>query len=350
MASPTWPRGSSRPTSTAGPGSRSTPSSCSKMRGRVPPGLRPGVAPPPRDSLGGRAEVGTLFLANHSCWWDLFLVHFLNRGHPGRRIRDDGALQHGPVRLLPPDRCLLRRPDRPRLGPGFARLRRRPAPGPEVGRLGLPPGEDRGERRSPPGLPARDPRPGPPDRVASGSSPSPSVTTSGRTSAPRPSSGSASPTTVDRPDLPTLIPTFEARLTAELDALKVAVTRSIRTPPAFELPPCRSARRSARRYARLRSRLRGPVPARQPGLTLKPMAPGYDSRVGILDSKGGTCRPTRLSLPRHNDTISVGWSCCLVIEGAIELGFVPPRRRRDHPNMTRERPRQPVWLLLGMTS
>ncbi len=34
---------------------------------------------------------GTLFLANHSCWWDLFLVHFLNRSIP---IDGYGMMEH----------------------------------------------------------------------------------------------------------------------------------------------------------------------------------------------------------------------------------------------------------------
>ena len=34
---------------------------------------------------------GTLFLANHSCWWDLFLVHLLNRSIP---VDGYGMMEH----------------------------------------------------------------------------------------------------------------------------------------------------------------------------------------------------------------------------------------------------------------
>ncbi len=34
---------------------------------------------------------GTLFLANHSCWWDLFLVHFLNETIP---VDGYGMMEH----------------------------------------------------------------------------------------------------------------------------------------------------------------------------------------------------------------------------------------------------------------
>ncbi len=43
-----------------------------------------------RDAL--KAEPGgTLFLANHSCWWDLFLVHFLNESIP---VDGYGMMEH----------------------------------------------------------------------------------------------------------------------------------------------------------------------------------------------------------------------------------------------------------------
>jgi 1-acyl-sn-glycerol-3-phosphate acyltransferase len=38
-----------------------------------------------------RDSSGTLFLANHSCWWDLFLVHLLNETIP---VDGYGMMEH----------------------------------------------------------------------------------------------------------------------------------------------------------------------------------------------------------------------------------------------------------------
>ena len=43
-----------------------------------------------RDSIDAEPG-GTLFLANHSCWWDLFLAHFLNEAIP---VDGYGMMEH----------------------------------------------------------------------------------------------------------------------------------------------------------------------------------------------------------------------------------------------------------------
>jgi hypothetical protein len=65
------------------------------------------------------------------------------------------------------------------------------------------------------------------------------------------------PTWVDRPALTELIPTFERRLTAELDALRVdAIAQKL---DAFT-PLIEGKRSISEKYAVLRARFRGPTP------------------------------------------------------------------------------------------
>ena len=57
--------------------------------GRLPPGPRPGGSAL-RLELD-RDPSGTLFLVNHSCWWDLFFVHLLNETIP---VDGYGMMEH----------------------------------------------------------------------------------------------------------------------------------------------------------------------------------------------------------------------------------------------------------------
>ena len=160
---------------------------------------------------------GALFLANHSCWWDLFLAHILNEAIP---VDGYGMMEHfnllrfGFFRRIgafsvdrtDPRRSGRRSSTRPGLLSGRARA------------SGSSPREDRRERRPPAGLPGRDSGPGP-RAGPGGSSPSPSATNSGRTSGPRRSSGSAS-RPGSRPGAAAVVVPAESRVTDELDALR----------------------------------------------------------------------------------------------------------------------------------
>ena len=115
-----------------------------------------------------RDSSGTLFLANHSCWWDLFLVHLLNETIP---IDGFGMMEHFNLLRF----GFFRRigafsvgPDRPRFGPGLARICRRIAPATPSRRLDLSARSDRDKRRSASRVPARNPSPGAPDRPGPG--------------------------------------------------------------------------------------------------------------------------------------------------------------------------------------
>ena len=69
------------------------------------------------------------------------------------------------------------------------------------------------------------------------------------------------PTTVDRPDLASLIPTWEARLAAELDALRLDALPQ--DPTRFE-SLMTGKRSTSESYARLLARFRGPTPGAPP--------------------------------------------------------------------------------------
>ena len=60
-----------------------------KLRG-VPPGAGAGGVDRLRGELD-RDSSGTLFPANHSCWWDLFLVHLLSETIP---VDGYGMMEH----------------------------------------------------------------------------------------------------------------------------------------------------------------------------------------------------------------------------------------------------------------
>lgn len=209
-----------------------------------------------RDAIDAEAG-GTLFLANHSCWWDLFLAHIVNEAIPVdgygmmehanlarfgffRRIgafsvdRADpksvrASLQYASELLngsrtgvwLFPQGRIETNDVRPLVfQPGFRALVRR------TGRIRVVPVALRYEFW-------QDERPEALVRFGE-------------------------PTWVDRANLPDLIPTWERRLADELDALKAdsLAQDAGRFASLFE------GRRSVSdRYAAFRARFRGPTPA-----------------------------------------------------------------------------------------
>jgi 1-acyl-sn-glycerol-3-phosphate acyltransferase len=199
---------------------------------------------------------GTLFLPNHSCWWDLFLVHILNETIP---VDGYGMMEHfnllrfgffRRIGAFSVDRTdpssvrasleyaagLLRRPRaavwifpqgkietndiRPIVfQPGIRALVRR------TGRLRVVPVAFRYEFW-------QDERPEALVRFGE-------------------------PTWVDRPDLPSLIPTFERRLTEELDALRVdAISQRLEN---FQVL-VEGQRSISEKYANFRARFKGKTP------------------------------------------------------------------------------------------
>jgi len=203
---------------------------------------------------------GTLFLANHSCWWDLFLVHFLNESIP---VDGYGMMEHfNMVRFGFFRRIGAFSVDR--TDPASVRASLEYAAGllraPRSGVWVFPQGKIQGNESRPitfqPGIRALIRRTG---RVRV-------VPVAFRydfwqDERPEALVRFGTPTYVDRPDLPTLIPTFEARMTLELDALRV--DSLAQDPTRFE--SLMQGRRSiSESYARLRARFRGPTPGAPP--------------------------------------------------------------------------------------
>ena len=229
-----------------------------KLRGGFHQVFTQGIAPL-RASLAAEPG-GTLFLANHSCWWDLFLVHFLNETIP---VDGYGMMEHfnmvrfGFFRRIGAFSVDRTDPTSVRASLEYAAgLLRAPRSGVWV----FPQGKIETNEVRPitfqPGIRALVRRAG---RVRV-------VVVAFRydfwqDERPEALVRFGEPTYVDRADLPTLIPTFEARMTAELDALRAdSLTQDARR---FE--PLMAGRRSiSDSYARLQARWRGPTPGAPP--------------------------------------------------------------------------------------
>ena len=226
----------------------------SKLRGGFHQILAQGVDPL-------RAEIdrdpsGTLFLANHSCWWDLFLVHILNETIP---VDGYGMMEHfnlvrfGFFRRIGAFSVDRTDPTSVRASLDYAsRLLQRPRGGVWIFPQGKIEANDIRPLTFQPGIRAIVRRAG---RVRV----IPVAFRFEFWQDERPEAlvrfGEAS--WVDLADLPTLIPTFEARLTEELDALRGdAIAQA-----ANRFVPLADGRRSiSERYARFRARFRGPTP------------------------------------------------------------------------------------------
>lgn len=208
-----------------------------------------------RDDLD-RDPSGTLFLANHSCWWDLFLVHLLNEVIP---VDGFGMMEHfnlvrfGFFRRIGAFSVDRTDPASVRASLEYAAgLLRRPRAGVWLFPQGKIETNDARPLVFQPGI-------------------RPLVRRAGRVRVvpvafrydfwqderPEALVRFGEPAQVDRPDLRTLIPTFERRLTEELDALRAdSIAQRL---DAFT-PLIEGKRSISERYARLRAHFRGPTP------------------------------------------------------------------------------------------
>jgi chlorobactene lauroyltransferase len=208
-----------------------------------------------------RAEIdrdpsGTLFLANHSCWWDLFLVHLLNETIP---VDGYGMMEHfnlvrfGFFRRIGAFSVDRTDPASVRASIEYASgLLRRPRAGVWVFPQGKIEANDSRPLTFQPGIRALVRRSGP-VRVV----PVAFRYEFWQDEHPEALVRFGESASVDRPDLPTLIPTFESRLTEELDALRAdAISQRVE-----RFAPLLGGRRSiSERYASFRARFRGPTP------------------------------------------------------------------------------------------
>jgi 1-acyl-sn-glycerol-3-phosphate acyltransferase len=225
-----------------------------KLRGGFHRVLAQGV-----DRLRGeldRDPSGSLFLANHSCWWDLFLVHLLNEAIP---VDGYGMMEHfnltrfGFFRRIGAFSVDRTDPTSVRASLEYAAgLLRRPRAGVWVFPQGRIETNDARPLTFQPGIRAL-------------------IRRSGRTrivpvafrydfwqdERPEALVRFGEPTWVDRPDLPNLIPTFERRLTDELDALRLD---SIAQRAEAFAPLVEGKRSISEKYARARARFRGSTP------------------------------------------------------------------------------------------
>ena len=225
-----------------------------KMRGGFHQVYAQGLAPL-RAALDAEPG-GTLFLANHSCWWDLFLVHFLNESIP---VDGYGMMEHfnmvrfGFFRRIGAFSVDRTDPASVRASLDYAAgLLQAPRSGVWVFPQGKIETNDARPLTFQPGIRALVRRAG---RVRV-------VPVAFRyefwqDERPEALVRFGAPTWVDRPDLPALIPTCETRLTAELDALRADSL----TQDAARFDSLLAGRRSiSETYARLRTRFRGPTP------------------------------------------------------------------------------------------
>ena len=199
---------------------------------------------------------GTLFLANHSCWWDLFLVHFLNESIP---VDGYGMMEHfnmvrfGFFRRIGAFSVDRTDPASVRASLEYAAgLLRAPRSGVWIFPQGKIETNDARPLTFQPGIRALVRRAG---RVRV-------VPVAFRydfwqDERPEALVRFGAPTWVDRPDLPTLIATFEGRMTAELDALRA---ESITQDATRFVPMMQGQRSVSERYAHLLARFRGPTP------------------------------------------------------------------------------------------
>ena len=208
-----------------------------------------------RDEIDRDAS-GTLFLANHSCWWDLFLVHVLNETIP---VDGYGMMEHfnmarfGFFRRIGAFSVDRTDPRSIRASLEYAAgLLRKPRAGVWVFPQGKIEANDARPLVFQPGIRALVRRSG---RVRV-------VPVAFRyefwqDERPEALVRFGEPAWVDRPDLAGLIPTFERRLTEELDALRAD---SIAQRAGKFVPMAEGKRSISERYARFRARFRGPTP------------------------------------------------------------------------------------------
>ena len=203
-----------------------------------------------------RDPSGTLFLANHSCWWDLFLVHLLNETIP---VDGYGMMEHfnmvrfGFFRRIGAFSVDRTDPRSVRSSLEYAsNLLRRPRAGVWIFPQGKIESNDVRPLVFQPGIRALVRRAG---RVRV-------VPVAFRyefwqDERPEALVRFGEPSWVDRPDLADLIPRFERRLTEELDALRAdAIAQR-----AGNFAPLVEGKRSiSERYARFLARFRGPTP------------------------------------------------------------------------------------------
>lgn len=208
-----------------------------------------------RESIESEQE-GTLFLANHSCWWDLFLVHYLNETIP---VDGYGMMEHfnmlrfGFFRRIGAFSVDRSDPASVRASLDYAAgLLRGPRSGVWVFPQGRMIGNDARPLGFQPGLRALVRRAG---RVRI-------VTAAFRfefwqDERPEAFVRFGEPTRVDRSGLATVVPVWEQRLTDDLDALKRDVTDQ---DPARFTTILQGPGSISDRYARFRARFRGQPP------------------------------------------------------------------------------------------
>jgi 1-acyl-sn-glycerol-3-phosphate acyltransferase len=226
----------------------------SKMRGGFHQVLAQGI-----DRL--RAEIdreptGTLFLVNHSCWWDLFFVHLLNETIP---VDGYGMMEHfnmlrfGFFRRIGAFSVDRTDPASVRASLDYAAgLLKRPRAGVWVFPQGKIETNDARPLTFQPGIRALVRRAGE-VRVV----PVAFRYDFWQDERPEALVRFGEPTKVGRSDLPTLIPTFEHRLTAELDALRLD---SIAQQAEAFRSLVAGKRSISERYANARARFRGQPP------------------------------------------------------------------------------------------
>ena len=203
-----------------------------------------------------RDSSGTLFLANHSCWWDLFMVHLLNESIP---VDGYGMMEHfnlvrfGFFRRIGAFSVDRTEPAIVRASLDYAvGLLRRPRAGVWIFPQGKIETNDARPLAFQPGIRALVRRAG---RVRV-------VPVAFRydfwqDERPEALVRFGEPAWVDRPDLPTLIPTFERRLTGELDALRAdSIAQRLE---AFG-PLVEGKASISERYANARARLKSSTP------------------------------------------------------------------------------------------
>lgn len=203
---------------------------------------------------------GTLFLANHSCWWDIFTAHYLNESIP---VEGYGMMEHfNMVRFGFFRRIGAFSVDR--TDPGAVRASLEYAAellrGPRAGLWIFPQGRMVGNDVRPlgfqPGVRALL-------RVAGRIRVVPTALRFEFWQDERPEAfvRFGEPTWVDRSERSGLLETWERRLTEELDALKVDVTAQ----DAARFQPLFRGRGSISDwYARLHARFAGPTPGAPP--------------------------------------------------------------------------------------
>ena len=203
-----------------------------------------------------RDGVGTLFLPNHSCWWDLFLVHLLNETIP---VDGYGMMEHfnmlrfGFFRRIGAFSVDRTDPISVRASLEYAAgLLNQPRAGVWIFAQGKIETNDARPITFQPGIRALVRRTG---RVRV-------VPVAFRyefwqEERPEALVRFGEPACVDRPDLPTLIPTFERRLTEELDALRAD---SIAQRLENFTPLGEGETLDQRALRRIRARFRGPTP------------------------------------------------------------------------------------------